>query len=59
MVAKLKVVLDTNCIISSISLNSPNRIIIDNLLDGNYIICVSNEILWNMRKNYLQYSIEV
>ena len=42
---KIKVVLDTNCILSSISKNSKYHIIIDMLYEGQFILCVSNEIL--------------
>ena len=42
---KIKVVLDTNCILSSISINSIYHIIIDSLYEGKFILCVSNEIL--------------
>lgn len=41
----LKVVLDTNCILSSISRKSAYRIIIDKLYEFQYELFVSNEIL--------------
>ena len=42
----MKVVLDTNIILSSVSRHSPYRIIFDHLEKGNYDLCVSNEILF-------------
>ena len=41
----LKVVLDTNCILSSVSHRSAFRIIIDKLYEAKYELLVSNEIL--------------
>lgn len=41
----IKAVLDTNCILSSISRKSPHRIIIDRFIEGKYTIAVSNSIL--------------
>ncbi len=42
---KLKIVLDTNIILSSLSQSSPYRRILDDLLDGVYEIYLSTEIL--------------
>ena len=39
------VVIDTNCLLQIISKKSPYRPIWDAFLDGNYDLCVSNEIL--------------
>ena len=41
----LKVVLDTNVILRSISRRSPFSIIIDKLYDGDYELWVTNDIL--------------
>jgi uncharacterized protein len=41
----LKVVLDTNIILSSITSSSDYHIIIESLLKGKYILLISNEIL--------------
>ncbi|MEM6298029.1 MAG: putative toxin-antitoxin system toxin component, PIN family [Bacteroidota bacterium] len=41
----LRVVLDTNVILSSISSKSPYRIVLDELMKGSYEACVTTEIL--------------
>lgn len=41
----LRIVLDTNIIISSLSLKSPFRAVIDHLLDGTFELYVTNDIL--------------
>lgn len=40
----LKVVLDTNVVISMIGRTSPNRWIFDKILAGNLIMCISQEV---------------
>ena len=42
---KRYVVLDTNCVVQSISRCSRYRAIWDNFMCGSYLLCVSNEIL--------------
>lgn len=42
----LRVVLDTNILVSALSLNSPFRSVIDHLLEGTYEIYVTTEILF-------------
>lgn len=44
-IGALKIVLDTNVVISMIGRTSPNRWIFDKILNGDIILCVSNEIL--------------
>lgn len=39
------VVLDTNCVVQSISHRSRYRVVWDNFMCGGYLLCVSNEIL--------------
>lgn len=41
----VRLVLDTNVIISMIGKKSPNRWIFDKILGGEFILCISNEIL--------------
>ena len=41
----MKIVLDTNIILSSISTYSPFRIVIDKLLDAKFELIISNEVL--------------
>jgi uncharacterized protein len=41
----IKIVLDTNVVVSMIGTNSPNRWIFDGILTGRFILCVSTEIL--------------
>ena len=54
----LRVVLDTNILISALSLNSPFRSLIDHLLAGKYEIYVTTEILFEyeekLRERYDQ-----
>jgi putative PIN family toxin of toxin-antitoxin system len=40
-----KIVLDTNCLLMALPKNSPYRVAWDSFLSGEYILCVSNEIL--------------
>ena len=40
-----KIVLDTNCLLMSLPKISPYRMIWDELLKGQLILCVSNEII--------------
>lgn len=42
---KRYVVLDTNCVVQSISHRSRYRAVWDNFMRGSYLLCVSNEIL--------------
>lgn len=42
---KRKVVLDTNCLVQMISMHSPYRQAWQAFRDGEYLLCVSNEIL--------------
>jgi uncharacterized protein len=42
----LRVVLDTNVIVSMIGRSSPNRWIFDKILAGDFVLCISNEILF-------------
>ena len=41
----LKIVLDTNVLISAIGYNSPNRIIFDKIISEDLILCVTNDIM--------------
>ena len=41
----VKIVLDTNCLLQSISRNSVNKIILDKLISGDYDLYLTNEIL--------------
>lgn len=41
----LKVVIDTNVFITIVSKKSPHRWIFDRILKGEFILCISNEIL--------------
>lgn len=40
-----RIVLDTNCLLMSIPKNSPYRIVWDAFLNGEFILCLSNEIV--------------
>lgn len=40
-----RIVLDTNCLLMCIPKNSPYRIIWDAFLNGEFILCISNEIV--------------
>jgi uncharacterized protein len=42
----LKIVLDTNVVVSMIGRTSPNRWIFDKIITGECILCISNEILF-------------
>lgn len=42
----VKLVLDTNVIVSMIGRRSPNRWIFDKILTGEFLLCISNEILF-------------
>lgn len=42
---KKRIVLDTNCLISSLSRTSDSYVVWRGLYEGRYILCVSNEIL--------------
>ncbi len=52
---KLRIVLDTNAILSSLSYRSKYRHIIDNLLDGVYEIFVTTEILLEYEEKINQF----
>ena len=54
MAANLRVVLDTNCILSSISPSSPNSIIMDYLMAGKYSISVTTEILMEYEEKLIE-----
>ena len=41
----VRIVLDTNVVVSMIGRTSPNRWIFDKILAGEFVLCVSNEIL--------------
>jgi len=45
MIYPLKIVLDTNCLLQSISRRSVNTIILDELIAGTYELYLTNEIL--------------
>ena len=40
-----KIVLDTNCLLMALPKKSPYRVVWDSFLSGDYILCVTNEIL--------------
>lgn len=40
-----RIVLDTNCLLMSIPKNSPYRIVWDAFLNGEFILCLSNDII--------------
>jgi len=42
----VRVVIDTNIIISIIGKKSPYRWVFDAIINGDLILCISNEILW-------------
>lgn len=42
----LKIVLDTNVLVSMIGRTSPNRWIFDKILSGEFMLCISNDILF-------------
>ena len=54
MAANLRVVLDTNCVLSSISPSSPNSIIMDYLMAGKYSISVTTEILMEYEEKLIE-----
>lgn len=41
----MNIVLDTNCLIMSLSRRSPYYSVWRNFVEGNYTLCISNEIL--------------
>lgn len=41
----VRIVLDTNVVVSMIGRTSPNRWIFDKILAGEFVLCISNEIL--------------
>ncbi len=41
----VKIVLDTNVVVSMLGSNSPNRWIFDGILAGRFTFCISNEVL--------------
>ena len=43
--AALRIVLDTNAILRSISRRSPFAIVLDKLYEGTYELCITNDIL--------------
>lgn len=47
----MKIVLDTNLLLVSISRRSETHRIFEALLDGTYDLCVSTEIFSNMKKS--------
>jgi uncharacterized protein len=51
----LKVVLDTNCFISSIGKESPYRKVFDGFLNKLYIICFSTEILLEYEEKFSEF----
>jgi uncharacterized protein len=53
--SNLRIVLDTNAIISSLSLRSKYRIIIDELINGSYDIFLTTEILLEYEEKVTQF----
>lgn len=47
---KHRVVLDTNALVASFSKESPTSVIWCALIEGEYTLCVSNEILWEYQE---------
>lgn len=47
---KHRVVLDTNALVASFSKESPTNAIWRGLLEGKYMLCVSNDILWEYQE---------
>ncbi len=45
-----RVVLDTNALVASFSKDSPTSTIWRSLLEGKYLLCVSNDILWEYQE---------
>lgn len=41
----MNIVLDTNCLIMSLSRRSPYYSVWRNFVEGNYMLCITNEIL--------------
>ena len=41
----VRIILDTNVVVSMIGRTSPNRWIFDKILAGEFVLCISNEIL--------------
>jgi uncharacterized protein len=52
---KLRIVLDTNAIISSLSFRSKYRIIIDELINGSYDIFLTTEMLLEYKEKVTQF----
>jgi uncharacterized protein len=46
----LRVVIDTNVLIAMIGLASPYRLIFDSIINGELIICVTTEILYEYQE---------
>ena len=42
---RLKIVLDTNCLLQSVSRKSVNAVILDQLIAGTYELYITNDIL--------------
>jgi putative PIN family toxin of toxin-antitoxin system len=49
----MKIVLDTNCFISCIGKLSPYRNVFDEFLSGNYVLCLSTDILLEYEEIFL------
>lgn len=45
-----RIVLDTNILIASIGKRSPYRWVFDSLIEGRFVLCVSNDILFEYRE---------
>lgn len=52
-----KIVLDTNCLLMSLPKVSPYRLLWDSFLNGEIVLCITNEILW--RKSFFFFKIFV
>ena len=51
----MKIILDTNCFISSIGKKSVYRKVFDSFLDGKFILCVSTEILFEYEEKFSEF----
>jgi uncharacterized protein len=48
----MKIVIDTNCLLSCIGKKSPYRNVFDAFLESKFIICVSNEIVLEYEETF-------
>jgi putative PIN family toxin of toxin-antitoxin system len=56
---EVKIVIDTNIFITILGRKSPNRWIFDRILSGEFILCISNDILFEYEEILTQKTISV